>query len=372
MFRTPDKRRDAEHNKDAKQGEPGMSYAGGSPGFYDKGGPGRGKRMAGEKLEKAMDSTPNEHRASAQANFDKEDYATNNQYGQDLSGIKYKEGIEKYYGDDASIGENDIKRMMDAGYSSDDVYNFSKKRGLNYNQHGQKYMKGQGDYQIGKGSDQWGDVFGTSRDIDKKNPTLETNMEPTVTVRPDPEKEKPNIDLPGPGSSGSSQNANQDNDINTTINGNDNTVTNTVDNSIRQYGGVNKSFTYNGSSNGNNYEDTPVSAGTMGGYFYDGDSPGKSAAFLDRYMTQNMDNQKKFENKGRAQDAINKADANQTINIDNLDQRIEARTKANRARSTVMAGNIFGDMFNFSPDKFKGPEAQDPVETPDFKKLGKI
>ena len=41
------------------------------------------------------------------------------------------------------------------------------------------------------------------------------------------------------------QNANQDNDINTTINGNDNTVTNNVDNSIRQYGGVNKSFTYN-------------------------------------------------------------------------------------------------------------------------------
>lgn len=168
------------------------------------------------------------------------------------------------------------------------------------------------------------------------------------------------------------QNANQDNDINTTINGNDNTVTNNVDNSIRQYGGVNKSFTYNGSSNGNNYEDTPVSTGTIAGYFYDEDSPGKSAAFVDRYQTMNSDYQKKFENRGRAQDAINKADANQTINIDNLDQRIEARTKANRARSTVMAGEIFGDMFNFSPDKFKGPEAQDPVKSPDFKKLGKI
>ena len=110
----------------------------------------------------------------------------------------------------------------------------------------------------------------------------------------------------------------------------------------------------------------------MGGYFHDEDSPGKSAAFVDRYQTMNSDYQKKFENRGRAQDAINKADANQTINIDNLDQRIEERTKATRARSTAMAGNIFGDMFNFSPDKFKGPEAQDPVESPDFKKLGKI
>ena len=161
----------------------------------------------------------------------------------------------------------------------------------------------------------------------------------------------------------------QDNDINTNINGDNNTVKNTQDNSIRQYGGNTKVFNYQG---GGDLNDSPVSAGTMAGYFYDEDSPAKSASFLDRYMTQNRDYQKQFQDRGHAQDAINQADKNQTINIDNLDQRITERTKTTRARSTAMAGDLFGDMYNFSPDKFKGPEAQDPIETPDFKKLGKI
>ena len=166
-----------------------------------------------------------------------------------------------------------------------------------------------------------------------------------------------------------SQDIRQDNDINNNINGDNNFVSNTQDNSIRQYGGNTKTFNYQG---GGDLNDTPVSAGTMAGMFHEEDSPARSASFLDRYMTQNKDYQKQFQNKNHAQDAISKADRNQTINIDNLDQRISDRTKANRARSTVMAGDIFGDMFNFSPDSFKGPEAQDPVETPNFKKLGKI
>jgi len=309
--------------------------------------------MAGEKLK---DSTPDEHKATGMSNYNNADYATNNKYGQDLSGISYKEGIDEHFGGDGSIGENDIKRMMDAGYSSDDVYNFSKKKGLNYNQHGQKYMKGQGDYQIGKGSDQWGDVFGST---DKKE--SQGSEEPVQTA---------SAVNSGTGNANSNSASNS-----STINGDNNNVDQSITQNInnsRTYGGTNKSFTYNGSSNGNNYEDTPVSAGTMAGHFYDGDSPAKSAAFLDRYMTQNTDYQKQFENRGHAQNAIDKADKNQTINIDNLDQRITERTKATRARSTAMAGDIFGDMFNFSPDKFKGPEAQDPIETPNFKKLGKI
>ena len=165
------------------------------------------------------------------------------------------------------------------------------------------------------------------------------------------------------------QGVRQDNDINTNINGDNNTVKNTQDNSVRQYGGNTKVFNYQG---GGDLNDSPVSAGTMAGYFYDEDSPAKSAAFVDRYTSQNRDYQKQFQDRGHAQDAISKADKNQTINIDNLDQRITERTKATRARSTAMAGDIFGDMFNFSPDKFKGPEAQDPIETPNFKKLGKI
>lgn len=207
-------------------------------------------RMAGDKLK---DSTPNEHETVGMSNYNNETYATDNQYGQDLSGIKYKEGISKHFGDDGSIGENDIKRMMDAGYSSDDVYNFSKKRGLNYNQHGQKYMKEQGDYQIGKGSDQWGDIFG-SQAPNSENSVVETPepVEQNISTIIDNSTKQPPVEQTGvmgyptppkPGQTGESQyqNVYLDNDITTSIAGNQNVVTNTQDNSIGQSGG---NFTY--------------------------------------------------------------------------------------------------------------------------------
>ena len=147
------------------------------------------------------------------------------------------------------------------------------------------------------------------------------------------------------------QNANQDNDINSNINGDNNNVNINQDNSIRQYGGVNKSFVYNG-SNGNNYNDTPVSAATMAGYFHEEDSPAKSASFVDRYQTMNADAQKKYATPNHAQNAINNAASNKTIDVNALDQRIADRTEATRARSTVMAGDIFGDMFNYKPKDF--------------------
>ena len=83
-------------------------------------------------MSRSKDSTPNEHEKVGIANFNNESYATDNKYGQDLSGITYKKGISDHFGGDGSIGGNDVKRMMDAGYSSDDIYNFSKKKGLNY------------------------------------------------------------------------------------------------------------------------------------------------------------------------------------------------------------------------------------------------
>ena len=168
------------------------------------------------------------------------------------------------------------------------------------------------------------------------------------------------------------QNANQDNDVTSTVTGDNNNVRINQDNSVRQYGGVNKSFIYNGGSNGNNYEDTPVSAGTIGGYFHDEDSPGRSASFVDRYSTMNADNQKKYKNSTTAQDAIDAASKNEAINIGALDQKINDRAKASRARSTVMAGSIFGDMFNYRPESWRNADKMEEVETPDFEKLGKI
>lgn len=206
-------------------------------------------RMAGDKLK---DSTPNEHEVAGMTNYNNENYATDNQYGQDLSGIKYKEGISEHFGGDGSIGENDIKRMMDAGYSSDDVYNFSKKKGLNYNQHGQKYMKGQGSYEIGKGSDQWGDVFGSSSGggsgVDTTMPvdggggddsggdvsTMPVTTIPAINTgsgditMPDP--------APGIGDPYGGGTVIQDNDQVSSVIGNNNTVNQAQDNRVNQFG----------------------------------------------------------------------------------------------------------------------------------------
>ena len=162
------------------------------------------------------------------------------------------------------------------------------------------------------------------------------------------------------------QNVNQDNDINTDINGDYNTVVNNQDNSIRQYGGNTKVFNYQGGKGESGLYDSAVSAGTMGGFFHDEDSPGSSASFMDRYSTMNKDLQKKYSNTGIAATAIGNARNNKAVNIGNLDKKIEARSKASRARSTSMAGGVFGDMFNYKPVEFKSPEAPDPIEKPDF------
>jgi hypothetical protein len=73
--------------------------------------------------------------------------------------------------------------------------------------------------------------------------------------------------------SGNGQNVNQNNDINTTVNGDKNTVITEQDNSIRNYGGDSRSFTYNGNSKGLTGGDSPVSMATMAGFYAPDDSP---------------------------------------------------------------------------------------------------
>lgn len=161
-----------------------------------------------------------------------------------------------------------------------------------------------------------------------------------------------------------SQRVEQDNDVNASINGDNNVQNIEQDNSVRNYGGNSKVFNYQGGSNP--YMDAPVSAGTMGGFFHDDDSPSSSAAFVDRYSTQNRDNQKKYKNPGIAQTSINNAKRNEAINFDSLDNRIQDRSKATRARSTSMASEIFGDMYSFNPEEFRAPKAPNPIEKPSF------
>ena len=89
------------------------------------------------------------------------------------------------------------------------------------------------------------------------------------------------------------QQVKQDNDITTKIDGDNNKVFNHQDNSIRQYGGSNRTFVYQGGSGGSG-SDAPVSAATMGGFYDVDDSPAAQAQFNDMYKDFNKDNGTRF------------------------------------------------------------------------------
>lgn len=63
-----------------------------------------------------------------------------------------------------------------------------------------------------------------------------------------PKPDKPDITIPvipvGPGAGGQNQYVNQDNDITTNVTGDNNTVDNSQDNSVRQYGGTDYASRY--------------------------------------------------------------------------------------------------------------------------------
>ena len=166
----------------------------------------------------------------------------------------------------------------------------------------------------------------------------------------------------------------QDNDIQTSIYGDGNYVSSQQDNSIRQYGGDNRQFTYVGSSNGGRYGgnhlDTPASMATLGGFYDVDDSPAKQAKFVDLHSTLNRDNQKRYANTGHiAQGAIHRAGMNQAVDQNALDTRIHNREQYSRAKADVMGMNVFGDMYAYTPPQYIMPEPQKPVQTPNFEEM---
>ena len=101
------------------------------------------------------------------------------------------------------------------------------------------------------------------------------------------------------------QNINQDNDINTNITGDNNKVFNEQDNSIRQYGGDNRSLVINesaggGKGNGGYYTaaDKAITMGTLSGFYDVDNSPAAQAKFVDQQQTMNRDAQKQYSNYG--------------------------------------------------------------------------
>ena len=161
------------------------------------------------------------------------------------------------------------------------------------------------------------------------------------------------------------QNVNQDNDINTSVTGNDNTVITEQDNSIRNYGGDNRSFVYNGGGGGNKYEDTPMSAATMSGFYDVDDSPAAQARFNDMYTTMNRDNQKRYA--GEAMKTFAKygnIDA-RSYTDESMENAINRSTQYSFDRADRQTGHVFGDIWNdnYITEDWKMPSAPAPIES---------
>ena len=163
------------------------------------------------------------------------------------------------------------------------------------------------------------------------------------------------------------QQVTQDNDITTNITGDGNIVNNNQDNSVRQYGGDNRSFTYVGGG-GNGLQDTPVSAATMSGVLDARNDPAYSAQFIDQFDTMNRDIQKRNnQDLGYAQQAMDLVKANSPINVTALDKTIRQRPLYSEAKGRLAGLQVFGDTFNMTtPDWSGGFGTQSPVERPDF------
>ena len=143
----------------------------------------------------------------------------------------------------------------------------------------------------------------------------------------------------------------QDNDLNAQITGDNNVSQITQDNSVRNYGGDQRNFTYISGQNANGtpsyLTDSPVSAATMAGYYSPSDSPASNAAFVDRYQTMNSDAQKKYDPFGTAEGymARGKGDNVGLVDQTALRQEINLAPEIARARADMANLNAYGDQY---------------------------
>ena len=195
--------------------------------------------------------------------------------------------------------------------------------------------------------------------------TSEPQQPPSVIPVAPPPVKPPSVPRPG-GPNGQNQEVTQDNDINTNIDGNNNTVVNNQDNSVRQYGGDNRSFTYNGGGgkNKNKYEDTPVSAATMAGHYAVDDSPAAQAKFNDLYTGLNRDNQKRYAGQGLATAAMFGNFDARSYTDESMTNLIHRSTLNSQDRADVQTGLTLGDIWrpDYAPD-WRMPEKPNKIES---------
>ena len=160
------------------------------------------------------------------------------------------------------------------------------------------------------------------------------------------------------------QEVNQDNDQSSVVNGDNNTVIQNQDNSIRQYGGDNRSFVYNSAGGEGALYSSPVSAATMGGFYDVDDSPAAQAKFQDMYNDFNKDNGKRFAGEALETMALFKTDA-RGYTPESMGNAIGKSTQYSFDRADRQTGHVFGDIWNenYITENWKMPTPPKAIES---------
>ena len=148
----------------------------------------------------------------------------------------------------------------------------------------------------------------------------------------------------------------------TAINGNNNTVDNSVDNS-RHYGSDIRKFTYKptGGDDGNpaGLYDSPVSMATMGGFYDVNDGASATAQFLDKYIDNNNLNQQEMRDmydKRTDFDYKSQADEVNQFNPLAMQERLDREPQIDRDRAYLGLKDMFGDLNGLTWKPSKQPD----------------
>ena len=281
------------------------------------------------------------------------------------------------YDSGKNFGMADVRSLQAQGFSDKEIAKYANSQVHNAGKsHGNpmsKFMADQGylDYDHGAWKNAKSkaqaqkDKSSNNTTVDNKTPNNSQNQsDVTMPGFPDPQPGKKNPYV----SNKQEQNVTQDNDITTTINGDNNKVFNEQDNSIRQYGGDNRSLVIGGgpdsgrNSRGKYYTDADkaITMGTLGGFYAPDNSPAAQAKFTDLNQTLNRDAQKKYSNVGVTTAEKYAGFRGGNTNIQGLQKRIDQNDQYFRDLSTIQEVKTYGD--RAAKTKYPTFQFGDPIE----------
>lgn len=165
------------------------------------------------------------------------------------------------------------------------------------------------------------------------------------------------------------------NDQQNIVYGNNSNIFANNDQSVRTYGGGNRTMIINEANTGNqngsgvsggyyNAADKAITMGTLGGFYAPDDSYGAQAAFVDLNQTLNRDAQKKYANLGK-QTALGYSNYRAgDVDMFGLQSRIDGTSNEFFDMATVQGVRTYGDRDNAKP--FGTYELGDPIKAVEF------